>query len=168
MSPFDCTAVRRLWNRTRTIVRPTGRDPDIEQAWLRVVICLIGFAYVCFLISQEGMSRGLAMGLAASSGDALVGVGAIWWLRRSRKHVVGLRYLAIASDNTALTLGMAGAGEAGVAMIGVYLWVTIGNGFRFGPRFLLASYWLSLLGFILQLIFVPFWGAAPYVLALGF
>ena len=42
-------------------------------------------------------------------------------------------------------------------MIGVYLWVTIGNGFRFGPRFLLASYWLSIFGFGLQLALVPFW-----------
>ena len=72
-------------------------------------------------------------------------------------HVVPLRYLGILSDNMALTLGMAGAGEGGVAMIGVYLWVTVGNGFRFGPRYLLTSYWLSLLGFTTLLLFVPFW-----------
>ena len=81
----------------------------------------------------------------------------IWWMRGHKLHRVPLRYLGIVSDNTALTLGMAGAGESGVAMIGVYLWVTIGNGFRFGPRFLMASYWASILGFGLQLLFVPFW-----------
>jgi len=97
------------------------------------------------------------MALAASSGDALVGLGTIWILRHSRRHAIPLRYLSIIADNTALTLGMAGAGEAGVAMIGVYLWVTIGNGFRFGPRYLLTSYWLSLFGFGLQIFFVPFW-----------
>jgi len=140
-----------------SLIRSTTRDPDVEQAWLRVTINAIGFLYVCFLIASDGLTRGLIMGLAASSGDALVGIFVIWWLRRSRKYVVPLRYTAIAADNIALTLGMAGAGEAGVAMIGVYLWVTIGNGFRFGPRFLLASYWLALVGFSLQLIFVPFW-----------
>ncbi len=143
--------------RSLSVVHSGAPDPDIEQAWLRVTICAIGFLYVCFLASNEGLTPGLAMGLAASSGDALVGAFAIWWLRRSRRHVVPLRYTAIAADNMALTLGMAGAGEAGVAMIGVYLWVTIGNGFRFGPRFLLVSYWLALSGFSLQLIFVPFW-----------
>ena len=143
--------------RCRSLIRSTNRDPDIEQAWLRVTINLIGFLYVCALIWADGFTLGLGMGLAASTGDAFVGLGVIWWLRRSRKYVVPLRYAAIAADNTALTLGMAGAGEAGVAMIGVYLWVTIGNGFRFGPRFLLASYWLALFGFSLQLIFVPFW-----------
>ncbi len=97
------------------------------------------------------------MGFAASVGDALIGAGMIWWMRRNEKHRVPLRYLGIVSDNTALTLGMAGAGENGVAMIGVYLWVTIGNGFRFGPRFLMASYWASIIGFGLQLLLVPFW-----------
>ncbi len=151
------TSVAAAMRKVRGLVRSTNRDPDIEQAWLRVAICLIGFAYVCFLISRDGITTGLSMGLAASSGDALVGLCIIWWLRRSHEHVVPLRYVAITADNVALTLGMAGAGEAGVAMIGVYLWVTIGNGFRFGPRYLLASYWMSLLGFGLQLLFVPFW-----------
>jgi two-component system sensor histidine kinase RpfC len=52
---------------------------------------------------------------------------------------------------------MAGGDEAGVPLIGMYLWVTVGNGFRFGPRYLLASYWLSLCGFAALLVFVPFW-----------
>lgn len=146
-----------LRSQSRSLVSAAKRDPDIEQAWFRVSICSIGFLYVCFLISSNGLTRGLLMGLAASSGDALVGIFVIWWLRRSRKYVVPLRFTAIAADNIALTVGMAGAGEAGVAMIGVYLWVTIGNGFRFGPRYLLTSYWLALTGFAMQLIFVPFW-----------
>jgi two-component system sensor histidine kinase RpfC len=82
----------------------------------------------------------------------------IWRLRHDSPPIIRLRLLGIIADNTALTIGMAGAGEGGVAMIGVYLWVTIGNGFRFGPRYLLASYWLSLVGFGLQLVLVPFWG----------
>ncbi len=146
-----------MLKKARLLVRSTTRDPDIEQAWLRVLICTLGFIYVCTLILGEGVTPGLSMGLAASSGDALVGLCTISILRRSRRHAIPLRYLSIFADNTALTLGMAGAGEAGVAMIGVYLWVTIGNGFRFGPRYLLTSYWLSLLGFGLQMLFVPFW-----------
>ncbi|MCL4761742.1 MAG: hypothetical protein KJ018_08145, partial [Burkholderiales bacterium] len=61
------------------------------------------------------------------------------------------------TDMTALSVGMAGADEGGVPMIGVYLWVTVGNGFRFGPKYLMVAYWLQLTGFGLQLLFVPFW-----------
>jgi two-component system sensor histidine kinase RpfC len=81
----------------------------------------------------------------------------IWWLRKTKTHTASLRYLGIIADNIALTVGMAGAGEGGVAMFGVYLFVTVGNGFRFGPKYLLASYWLSLAGFASQLLFVPYW-----------
>jgi len=144
--------------RFRQIVGASVRDPDVEQAWLRVIVCVISFGYLWYLVIAEGaFTPGLTMGFAASVGDALVGAGMIWWMRGHTLHRVPLRYLGIVSDNTALTLGMAGAGESGVAMIGVYLWVTIGNGFRFGPRFLMASYWASIVGFGLQLLFVPFW-----------
>src|SRR5262245_33045114 len=110
------------------------RDPDIEQAWLRIGICALAFAYVWYLILLEGhLSSGLWMGLLASVGDTIVAALMIWRLQTGRANVTRLRYLGILADNTALTIGMAGAGEGGVAMIGVYLWVTIGNGFRFGP-----------------------------------
>jgi two-component system sensor histidine kinase RpfC len=134
------------------------RDPDIEQAWLRIGICTLAFAYVWYLILSEGqLTNGLWMGLIASVGDCFIAAIMIWRLKSGRANVTRLRYLGIIADNSALTLGMAGAGEGGVAMIGVYLWVTIGNGFRFGPRYLLASYWLSIVGFGLQLALVPFW-----------
>ena len=147
-----------LWRRVRGLAGPSVRDPDIEQAWIRVGVCSLTSGYVWYLIvTGGGLTPGLLMGLIAGAGDALVGAGMIWWLRRTRSHVVPLRYLGILTDNAALTLGMAGAGEGGVAVVGVYLWVTIGNGFRFGPRYLMASYALSLFCFGLQLWLVPFW-----------
>ena len=149
------TAVTR---KVRAVVGSGGRDPDIEQAWLRVVLCIVSLAYVGWLVASRGaLTPGLALCLVAGAGDALVGIGMIWRLRHSEAHRVPLRYLGIVSDNLALTIGMAGAGEGGVAMIGVFLWVTVGNGFRSGPRYLLASYWLSLLGFSSLLLFSEFW-----------
>ena len=60
-------------------------------------------------------------------GDIIVAAYMIWQLRR-KTNVVPLRCYRIVADNTALSIGMAGAGEGGI-VIGVYLWVTIGNGF---------------------------------------
>jgi two-component system sensor histidine kinase RpfC len=151
--------------RCRRFVRSVTSQPDVEQAYLRVVVCVIAFLYVWFLIlsDKDGVSAGHLVSFVASFGDAAIGAGMIWWFSRTKRHPVSLRYLGIVSDNVALTLGMAGAGEAGMAMFGVYLWVTIGNGFRFGPRFLMASYWLSLLGFLIQLRVVPYWQVHPFV-----
>ena len=73
-----------LWHRVRSLAGPSLRDPDIEKAWIRVGVCSLTSGYVWYLIaSGGGLTPGLLMGLIAGAGDALVGAGMIWWLRRS-------------------------------------------------------------------------------------
>ena len=50
-------------------------------------------------------------------------------------------------DTAATTCIMAYTGEIGVPIFAVYLWVTIGNGFRFGVPALVVSAILSVIGF---------------------
>ena len=101
------------------LVHSAGRDPDLEQASLRVIVCGVAFAYVCYLIaSSGGITPGLTLGLVASTSDAIVGIVMIVMLRHGIGRGPNMRYLGIVADNTALTLGIAGAGEGGVAMIG--------------------------------------------------
>ena len=52
-------------------------------------------------------------------------------------------------------------GEVGAAFFGVYLWVTFGNGFRYGVRSLYVSQALSLAGFAVVTAFNPFWRQHP-------
>jgi two-component system sensor histidine kinase RpfC len=61
------------------------------------------------------------------------------------------------ADNGGATWYMCLAGEYGFSMIGVFLFVTFGNGFRYGRRYLFASQFLCLVGFCLVLAFVPYW-----------
>ena len=134
------------------------RDLDVEQAWLRIAIGSVAFCYAWFLVvSEGGFTSGLVTSVIASGGAALVGAWMVYRLRRSRKNFLALRYVAILTDISAITIAMAGADEGGVPFVGFYLWVTVGNGFRFGPRYLLAAYWLSLVGYTYLLLFVPFW-----------
>jgi two-component system sensor histidine kinase RpfC len=134
------------------------RDPDLEQAVLRVILSVIVFFYVVFLVWVEGrLSYGLQVALVASLLNTTVGVWMVRRLRHSPERHSSLRYIGIFSDLATITVGMAGGDEGGLPVIGIYLWVTVGNGFRFGPRYLLAAYWLSLVGFSVLLIFVPFW-----------
>jgi len=140
------------------VAQTRGRDPDSEQAVLRIGISALVFIYAAILvITEDGLTHGLAVALALSGANTLVGVWMFWWLRTHTARPPAMRYLGLCSDLFSATLGMAGSDEAGVPLIGVYLWVTVGNGFRFGPRYLLASYWISLTGFLLLMLFVPFW-----------
>lgn len=47
--------------------------------------------------------------------------------------------------------------EAGAPLYGIYLWVTFGNGFRYGLKSLHASHLMSLAGFTAVISFNPFW-----------
>jgi len=48
-------------------------------------------------------------------------------------------------------------GEVGAPLYGIYLWVTFGNGFRYGVRSLYGSHAMSLAGFGSVVAFNPFW-----------
>jgi two-component system sensor histidine kinase RpfC len=57
------------------------------------------------------------------------------------------RFAGNVIDVAATSVALAHTGEAGVVFFAVYLWVTIGNGFRFGVSSLIVSAVLSLVGF---------------------
>jgi diguanylate cyclase (GGDEF)-like protein len=52
-------------------------------------------------------------------------------------------------------------GEVGAPLYGVYLWVTFGNGFRYGVRSLYASQAISVVGFSSVIALTPFWREHP-------
>jgi hypothetical protein len=62
------TEMRRVLGVYQTRVR----DPDLEQAWLRIGICSLAFGYVWYLILIEGaITPGLWMGSAPPSVTSL-------------------------------------------------------------------------------------------------
>ncbi len=63
------------------------------------------------------------------------------------------------------TYFMAVSGELGAAVFAVYLFVTFGNGFRYGRRYLLVSQALSLVGFGIVCWYSDFWTQHRWVIA---
>jgi two-component system sensor histidine kinase RpfC len=51
--------------------------------------------------------------------------------------------------------------ETGPIFFGIYLWVIVGNGIRFGARSLITSYVSSLIGFTLVILFNDYWSSNP-------
>ncbi len=60
-------------------------------------------------------------------------------------------------DVVGTTVFLSLAGDIAVVLIGVYLWVTFGNGFRFGKKYLFHSQAISILGFVIATQVNPFW-----------
>lgn len=67
------------------------------------------------------------------------------------------RYVGVFADNIAATLLMWVASERASLFLFVYLWVAIGNGFRYGNRYLFLSAFLATVGYSSLLYFDPFW-----------
>ena len=135
-------------------------DSEHEQAILRIVIVGLILAYMgLFESPKEGWNAHevtLVSGLAAFFAIALAIFICIciWPAANVPRRLVGM-----VSDTGGATFYMCLAGEYGVSMIAVYLFVTFGNGFRFGRRHLFICQALSLLGLTGVLSLVPYWQA---------
>ena len=68
------------------------------------------------------------------------------------RRVIGMLHDVLAIS-TAMFLGEQGA----AAVAAIYLWVTLGNGFRYGIRYLYACAMLSFVGFTAVYLLSPYW-----------
>ena len=73
------------------------------------------------------------------------------------------RWIGMLVDYSAIGAVMTLQGETASPLYGVYLWVTIGNGLRFGNRYLYYATALSSLSFLVMMQITPFWQRSPYL-----
>ena len=73
------------------------------------------------------------------------------------------RIYGITSDIGAVTYFLLISGERGLPLVLFYLWITIANGFRFGPPYLVYSLVLTIAGFISVLTLHPLWSAHAHI-----
>ncbi|KAB0267080.1 response regulator [Microvirga brassicacearum] len=67
------------------------------------------------------------------------------------------RLLAIVLDLGLFSYGVAVGGESTAALYPIYLWVILGNGFRFGVKYLFAASFVAVIGFGSVIVVSEFW-----------
>ena len=67
------------------------------------------------------------------------------------------RIIGMIGDNVVTTYFLAQMGEVGAVILFVYLFITFGNGFRYGQKYLHACQLMGLFGFSVVLASSPFW-----------
>jgi two-component system sensor histidine kinase RpfC len=67
------------------------------------------------------------------------------------------------ADYSAIGAIMCLEGEAVAPLYSVYLWVTVGNGMRYGSRYLRVATTLAALSFLSVVLVSPYWRANPYL-----
>lgn len=149
--------------RPRHLLRALGRQSeDYSQALIRLVLGLIASLYMVTLDFGGELSAvgPFVFGLAAGFmfGAVAIFVTNVVYPGPSRLR----RYAGILLDVSTATAAMAVSGEAGTVLLGIYLWVIIGNAFRFGLPYLAWSTALSIAGFSAIGMYAPFWSQHPH------
>ena len=147
------TGFRNLAHRLNS--RP---DSEHEQAAVRIIIQVVLLVYI--LASGPSTSEAVQdwyftltfISLFIILSSSLF-ISILAWPDKSPVR----RIIGIVADVSAFSFGLAITGELGAPWYAVYLWVTFGNGFRYGEKYLYLSGALSVIGFSMVIAFTPYW-----------
>ncbi len=131
-------------------------DTEFQQALIRVLIGLGFYGFFSSPIAQlDGPSREHAQ--LVSLAFVAVSTVLLAVVAMSKSAVPVRRLLGMVLDFSTASYLMIHAGESGSPLLVVYLWVTLGNGFRYGVKYLLASAILAIAGFVWVMLASPYW-----------
>ena len=141
---------------------------ELEQAVLRVALVSLVYVYVVWSVFGDGsLHQDERQFLSVGAGFVILGVAILVRVMTTDKTSFPRRVLGMLADNGATTYCLIQMDEGGAFVLGVYLFVAFGNGFRFGRAHLHASQALSIVGFGAVLILSPFW-SHHLVVGMGF
>jgi two-component system sensor histidine kinase RpfC len=141
------------------ILRKGGGHVELEQSAMRLLLVLCGFVYTIFLASTNKLDAGFY--------DPVITLGMVYIvfsllvILQTYLYPLGLkwRHTVYMSLDVALVCALLYfLGEYGVPFFAVYLWLTVGNGFRYGYKELIFCAVLSLSGFLVVVKMNHFWG----------
>jgi len=136
-------------------------DTEHEQILVRVFVVLVILIYLIVLIStgRIGADRLLNMHVIMGAGLALqvLAWSLLLHLLFYPQPSDTRRYIGMVADNAVLSTVLLAGGEVMAPWYAIYLWVTFGNGFRYGRRYLFVCAAMSVVGFGVVVSLGEFW-----------
>src|SRR5215831_2561039 len=130
------TIFRAGRDRLKAIVAAAPR-PELEQAILRIGIVGVILAYLVWRLSHPAaIDPAKIQVLYVTAGLLTFSIGLALQILAMPKTSVSRRLVGMVADNGVTSYFLIQMGEAGAVILGVYLFITIGNGFRFGRLYL--------------------------------
>jgi len=139
-----------------------------EQASLRLVVVCIVFLYVLFITNKESFSSEYS-GLLTKYGIFYIIISIVLRLFAEYEllSAVVRRYSGMVLDITITTIFMYYLAEYGALLFSVYLWVAVGNGFRYGVRYLVFCVLLAISSFLYLSNVSTFWNKLEPMIVAG-
>ncbi|KLJ02792.1 ATP-binding protein [Luteimonas sp. FCS-9] len=153
------------WVRGRLAGRP---DSEHGQATVRLVMLCVIYAYLQLVVGRHPeVARELWLSEAYLAIEFAVALGIVGWLlwRPGVSHP--RRVLGMLADYSLMGVGLYLLGGLLAWLYVVIMWVTVGNGLRFGPRYLHAAIGFAVTTFGIAIATTPYWQQQNLPLALG-
>src|SRR6266487_2554420 len=144
-------------DRLKAVIAAAPRE-EFEQAKLRVIIVAAILAYLLWYVLRDGVVEPaeyevLAVTIGFLVFSVLLTMGVLVTPHESPPR----RFIGMIGDNAVATYFLSQMGEGGAVIIGVYLFITFGNGFRYGKFYLRVCQVMALAGFAVVFAVSPFW-----------
>jgi two-component system, sensor histidine kinase RpfC len=131
---------------------------EFKQAKLRLIASTAAWIWVLGYLSSSGATSGVVRPAAiASALYMLFALSLLAHILLSSRESNARIVLGIVADNAILTYILLTTDEGGSVVFGLYLFVTLGIGFRYGKRFQYISHLLAIGGFCLVMMVSDFW-----------
>jgi signal transduction histidine kinase/CheY-like chemotaxis protein len=131
---------------------------ELEQNWIRFAIAILVQLYLVVSAVYDRTITNTELGSMAIAGSFMILMfGPLMWLLAAPAFTSRRIYTCIAMDNFFISVLLAILGTGGYVLYGLYLWVAIGNGFRFGRWYLHCSQAAAVAGFMGVVAFDSFW-----------
>lgn len=150
--------------RTTFAVAPGTEPEEHDQATVRVRIGGAVLGYLTWHVLYRHRLDQIDV-LAVAVGFFIFSVALMLHVRGAPPNSVGRRFLGMILDNAVTSFCLIRIGEDGAVVLGVYLFIIFGNGFRFGRPYLHACQVMSLLGFFFVWWASPFWREHSFISA---
>ena len=147
----------RLARLNRRLKR-TG-DSEPEQAKLRLAIGVLLVAYFCLPWGSEKSFIGVISSLPSLITIFYYSSAIVIFTAIVLKPVASpsRRVIGAALDMISLSIVMFHSGGTSIPLFVLYLWVILGNGFRYGTKYLYISQGISIAGFLVAILWGSYW-----------
>jgi diguanylate cyclase (GGDEF)-like protein len=132
-------------------------DSEHAQAFIRIVIACIVWVYIFYVNANGKFSPDQFHALFVISYALLTAIGLfaliVIWPQTSPPR----RLLGMTLDFSTLSYLMYVMEDKGILFFAIYLWITIGNGLRYGARYLYTAMTMGIIGFTIVFSNSAYW-----------
>ncbi|AVO60141.1 ATP-binding response regulator [Pseudomonas chlororaphis] len=140
------------------------KNTELDQANLRTIVGSCALAYISVLGFLPGQRVDTYLPIVIYIVlFLLLSIFLRQAIVRWPGHYPARRVLGMVYDYTGTSFGLVVGGEAALPLYAVMVWVNLGNGMRFGSRYLAIATVLALLALLAIYRLTPLWQAQPFM-----